>query len=78
MITTEQSQIGHGEALAVQDVAELLGVSERHVWSLHSRALLPAPARLGRSVRWVRSELLAWLDAKCPGRERWEAMRRER
>ena len=33
------------------------------------------PSSVGRSVRWRRGELLAWLDAGCPSRDRWMAMR---
>ncbi|HUY33862.1 MAG TPA: hypothetical protein VMV69_14025 [Pirellulales bacterium] len=37
------------EALAVDaaGVARLLGVSERHMWGLHSSGRLPMPVRLG-------------------------------
>jgi len=59
-------------ALAAADVARLLGISERHLWTLHSSGRLPRPVKLGRSVRWNRSELQRWLDAGCPSRDRWE------
>ena len=63
-------------ALTAGDVADLLGVSERHVWKLHATGGLPCPIRLGRCVRWRRRELLAWLDADCPSRDKWEQARR--
>ena len=62
-------------ALSVADVAELLDVSQRHVWKLNARGGLPAPVRLGRSVRWNRAELVAWLNAGCPARVEWESMK---
>ena len=60
------------ELLTVADLAGLLNVSVRHVWALNSSGRLPAPVRLSRSVRWRKSEMLAWLDSGCPVRDRWE------
>lgn len=62
-------------ALAAPDVAALLGVSERHVWKLNASGGIPTPVKLGRCVRWRRRELLAWLDAGCPSRDKWEQRR---
>ena len=62
-------------ALSVAEVAELLNVSTRHIWKLHATGRLPAPIRLGRSVRWRADELRAWLEAGCPSRECWAKMK---
>lgn len=62
-------------ALSAEEVAKLLGVSERHVWSLNSSGKLPKPIRLGRAVRWSADELRMWLLAGAPRREHWEAIR---
>lgn len=56
-------------------MAELLGVSERHIWGLNASGRLPAPIRLGRSVRWNRDEIVAWVGAGGPPRDRWERMK---
>jgi len=64
-------------ALPAADVAKLLNVSERHLWSLNSSGRLPRPLRLGRAVRWPVEELRDWLAAGAPERSRWEAMRKE-
>ena len=63
-------------ALPAAEVAKLLGISQRHLWKLNASGRLPAPIRLGRSVRWRLDELRAWLDAGCPARDQWETMRR--
>lgn len=60
------------ELLSVKQVATLLGKSQRFIWSLHSRALLPAPVRLGRSVNWKRREIDQWIEWNCPSREEFE------
>lgn len=48
-------------ALSVSELAELLGISQRHVWKLVARGVL-RPVRLGRSVRFLRSDVLAVLE----------------
>lgn len=35
---------------------------------------VPAGIRIGGMVRWRRDELLAWIDARCPPRVKWEAL----
>jgi len=60
-----------GILLTVNEVATLLNVSPRHVHMLRATQQLPPPVRLGRSVRWRRAELEAWVAAGCPRQERW-------
>ena len=57
-------------------VAAALGVSIRAVDKLRARGALPAPVRLGRSVRWSRTELGAWVAAGCPAANLWERLGR--
>jgi prophage regulatory protein len=64
-------------ALTAYDVAKLLGISTRHLWSLNSSGRLPKPVRFGRAVRWNLEELRAWLAAGAPERSRWETMKEE-
>ena len=62
-------------AVSADELAELLGISSRHVWGLNSSGKLPKPVRFGRNVRWSVAELRAWLDAGAPERSRWEILR---
>jgi len=62
-------------ALTADEVANLLGISTRHLWSLNSSGRLPRPVRFGRAVRWPIDELRAWLAAGAPERSRWETIR---
>lgn len=64
-----------GRMVSARGLANLLMVSERHVWALNARMELPAPIRLGRSTRWSISELEAWQLAGCPPRDRWEQIK---
>jgi len=62
-------------ALPAAAVAEMLQVSERHLWSLHSSGRLPQPVRFGRAVRWSVDELRDWLAAGAPSRDVWEQLK---
>lgn len=75
MSTHQHSTEQTGLAVDAAEVAKLLQVSLRHVNALNASGRLPRPLRLGRSVRWLRSDLEAWLEAGAPSRETWEQMR---
>lgn len=77
MRTTKSQQLDH-LALRAAEVAELLNISERHLWALLSSGRLPRPIKLGRAVRWSVSELHDWLAAGAPERSKWEAQRKQK
>ena len=62
-------------AISARELARLLDVSLRQVWRLNSTGKLPKPVRLGGSVKWRRSEILAWLGQNCPDRAEWDAIK---
>lgn len=64
------------EAMDGAAAAHFCGVARSTWLKLHSAAGVPRPVRIGRRVLWLRGELLAWLEAGCPARDRWDAMRR--
>lgn len=70
----EQSK---GRLVRIAEVAKMLGVSQRHLWSMYSSGQMPAPVYLGRSVRWVAAELEDWIRVGCPPTERREASRKQ-
>lgn len=49
-----------------EEVAAMLGVSERTLWRLLSAGKFPQPVRFGRSTRWRLSDVKEWLDQGCP------------
>ena len=75
MSNNTQTQSSERLAIPASEAAKLLGISERHLWALNTSARLPRPIRLGRSVRWNRAELEAWLVAGAPRRDRWEQIK---
>lgn len=56
--------------LRIGELAELLRVSPRHLRRLADSGRMPAPVRLGHSLRWRRADLLAWIEAGCPAARR--------
>ena len=63
-------------AVPTKEAARLCSISERHFLKLDEDDRLGL--RLGNCVRWNVSELNAWLNAGCPHREQWEAMKEDR
>lgn len=53
-------------------VAAKLGVSRRKIWSMASAGQMPAPVRMGRSVRWRQSDIERWVELGCPSAEQFE------
>jgi predicted DNA-binding transcriptional regulator AlpA len=57
-----------------REAARLCGISRASWHRLRAAGRLPPVVRLGRSCRWRRAELLAWVDAGCPDSRVWSAM----
>ena len=63
---------------SAKDAAKLLDIGERFFWSMHSSGELgPLPIRLGKRTLWSRFELINWVKARCPRREKWITMKGE-
>lgn len=52
--------------LTVDTLADMLGVSTRHVRRLVDAGKCPQPCRLGRACRWSRSVVEQWIADGCP------------
>lgn len=71
---------------APQDGAKLIscilaaaecGVSRSAWYKLVASGKAPRPVKLGRSTRWRRAELEAWIRAGCPPWNTWRTMNKE-
>jgi predicted DNA-binding transcriptional regulator AlpA len=72
---TSPSTTNEPLAVDAKGAARLLGISVSHFFELRAAGKVgPTPFRLGRSVRYKILELREWVEAGCPGRERWAAM----
>jgi excisionase family DNA binding protein len=52
--------------LDVQDVADRLKCSRRHVYRMCDAGKMPAPIKLGALVRWDQDTLIRWIADGCP------------
>lgn len=64
------------ELLRDTEAAELCGLSRSGWHKANSAGRVPLPVRIGRATRWRRTELLDWIAAGTPRRDRWIAMRK--
>lgn len=69
--TTEPDCLAYSAA----ELAKQLHCSARHIAALNASGRIPAPIRLGRCTRWLRSEIVEWLAASAPCRDKWEALK---
>jgi predicted DNA-binding transcriptional regulator AlpA len=49
--------------------------SEASWWRDHAAGRVPAPIRLGGRTLWRVAELRDWVEAGCPDRRTWDALR---
>ena len=60
----------------IRTLARMLGVSVRHVERMEASGKLgPRPVRLGRSKRWLLTDIEEWLRGRCPNRDLWKSPR---
>jgi len=60
--------------LTAKTLGEMLSLSKRQIFRLNSCGKLPAPLRIGGSVRWAESTIDQWLKAGAPDRRTFETM----
>ena len=69
------SSVIREKLLTAAAVGEMLSLSKRQIFRLNSSGKIPAPVRIGGSVRFIESEISAWLQAGAPDRRTWNFMR---
>ena len=66
-MTTDPKSIAEPLLLKAGQAAAVLGISERKLWELTNRGVIPC-VRIGRSVRYSRRTLEAWIaEHEHPG-----------
>ena len=53
------------ELLTIRELAKVLKLSPRSIWRLVKNQELPAPVRIGGSIRWRADAITRWIDAGC-------------
>jgi len=64
------------QLLTAKTFGQLLSLSKRQIFRLNGCGKIPAPIRIGGSVRWSAAEIDDWLTAGAPDRRTWEALKR--
>lgn len=60
------------QLLTAAEVGKILGLSKRQIFRLNAGGKIPAPVRIGASVRWAESTIVEWLQAGAPDRKTFE------
>jgi prophage regulatory protein len=62
------------QLLTAKQLGTKLSLSKRQIFRLNSCGKLPAPIRIGGSVRWAETTIAEWLKAGAPDRKTFETM----
>ncbi len=53
------------ELLTIRELAKVLKLSPRSIWRLVKNHQLPAPVRIGGSIRWRADDISLWIAKGC-------------
>lgn len=67
--------IGEGLLIDIEQLSVLLRRSVASLERDQAAGRLPAQVYVCGSKRWRRTEIVAWVAAGCPSRQRWEESR---
>ena len=73
-----QNEIQTCQLVNAERLGQLLKLSKRQIFRLRSSGKLPAPIRLGGSIRWMESTIIQWLRAGAPDRKTFDALQHQR
>ncbi|WP_370611558.1 helix-turn-helix transcriptional regulator [Klebsiella aerogenes] len=65
---TEKGLLDQDQFLRVDDVADMIGISTKHIYALVKRGEFPVQYRFGRCARWSLREVNSWLEARSKER----------
>ena len=75
MATNTENSNQNFQLLNAKELGKLLSLSKRQIFRLNVCGKIPAPIRIGGSVRWSVKECADWLAAGAPNRKTWEALK---
>lgn len=61
---TSKPSLSEDQFVDMAFITRLLGVSDKWIYRLIKDGLFPKPIKLGRSSRWLQSEVETWLLAR--------------
>ena len=54
------------QLMTVKEVAACCNVSQSHIYRLTDRGAMPQPIKLGSASRYLKDEILDWINSGCP------------
>ena len=60
------------------DAALLCGISRSTWYKAVASGKTPHSVKIGRSTRWLRDDLICWIQEGCPSHAKWVVLNRER
>jgi predicted DNA-binding transcriptional regulator AlpA len=67
----------NNELLTIPQIAKILNCGESVIRDRDRKGLLPTPVRIGGVIQWRKREILKWIDANCPNRQKWEMIKED-
>lgn len=64
------------QLLTAAAVGEMLSLSKRTIHRYNCSGKIPAPVRIGGSVRWKQSDIEKWIEWECCNRAEFIARKR--
>lgn len=61
---TSKPSLSEDQFVDMAFITRLLGVSDKWIYRLIKDGIFPKPIKLGRSSRWLKSEVEAWLQER--------------
>ena len=66
-MTNEAKQRSNTPTLInANELAKILGISQRTIWRLIASGKLIQPIRIGKNVRWRLDQVNQWIENDCP------------
>lgn len=60
--------------ITARDAWALCGLSRAAWYKANAAGKVPRPVKIGGATRWRRDELVRWIEAGCPSRNRWDTI----
>ena len=64
------------QLLNAHELARILALSVRQIFRLNASGQIPAPVKIGGSVRWSAIEIQNWIASNTPDRHAWERIKK--
>lgn len=59
--TLNKIDLVNDKMMSMKEIVKFIGVSDKWLYKLIKDGLFPKPAKMGRSSRWLKSEIEKWI-----------------